>query len=215
MILANKDTIRLIGFAESTITQEAEFFISSEFTGKVEIISPEDFVNSNNKDTYSYFVAFTLDEVLRRRVIDIIDEQNLDCIIYIHPSVVRYYNDDCVKKHVGIGSFISPFSTMLMGSTLGKHCIVETYCLISHYVIIDDNVQLHSGVMIAGRTSIGKHCVFNFKASTLNSLNIVSDVEVGANSCITKDIPIPGKYVGSPARRIGDRTKFIETLKHA
>jgi UDP-3-O-[3-hydroxymyristoyl] glucosamine N-acyltransferase len=212
MILANRNTIRLVGFAESTITQEAEFFIATEFTGTIEIISPEDFIKSDNKDDYSYFVAFTLDETLRRQVINIIDSHNLDCIIYIHPSVVRYYNDDCVRQHVGDGSFISPFSTMLMGSKLGKHCIVETYCLISHYVTISDNVQLHSGVMIAGRTNIGKHCVFNFKASTLNSLNISSDVELGAGSCLTKDTALPGKYVGSPARRIGDRIKFSETL---
>jgi acetyltransferase-like isoleucine patch superfamily enzyme len=215
MILANRDTIRLIGFLESTITQEAKFFISAEFTGKIEIISPQDFIKSDHKDEYSYLIAFTLDETLRRQIINIIDKENLDCIIYIHPSVVRYYNDASVREHVGIGSFILAFSSMLIGSKLGKHCIVETYCLISHYVNIDDNVQLHSGVMIAGRTNIGKNCMFNFKASVLNSLNIGSDVELGAASCITKDTLMPGKYVGSPARRIGDRTKFIETLKHA
>jgi acetyltransferase-like isoleucine patch superfamily enzyme len=208
MILANRDTIRIIGFAESTITQEAKFFISAEFLGKIEIISPDEFINSTNKDMYSYVVAFTLDEELRQQVIDLLDTNQLDCIVYIHPTVVRYFDDTHVTKCVGAGSFISPFSTMLLGSKIGKHCIVETYCLISHYVNIGDNTQLHSGTMIAGKTHIGKNCMFNFKSSVLNALTVGDNVELGAASCITKDTPISGKYVGSPARRIGDRIQF-------
>jgi acyl-[acyl carrier protein]--UDP-N-acetylglucosamine O-acyltransferase len=210
MILANRNTIRLIGFPESTITQEAEFFISSEFKGNVEIISPADFIKSTNKNDYSYFVAFTLDENLRQQVIDLLEINQLDCIVYIHPTVVRYFDNTCVTECVGAGSFISPFSTLLLGSKVGKHCIVETYCLISHYVNIGDNTQLHSGTMIAGKTHIGKNCMFNFKSSVLNALTVGDNVELGAASCITKDILASGKYVGSPARRIGDRIKFNE-----
>jgi acyl-[acyl carrier protein]--UDP-N-acetylglucosamine O-acyltransferase len=208
MILANKDTIRVIGYPESTITQEAKFFISQEFCGTIEIISPEDFITSSFKELYSYVVAFTLDEELRQQVIDLLDTNQLDCIVYIHPTVVRYFDDTHVTECVGAGSFISPFSTMLLGSKIGKHCIVETYCLISHYVNIGDNTQLHSGTMIAGKTHIGKNCMFNFKSSVLNALTVGDNVELGAASCITKDTPTSGKYVGSPARRIGDRIKF-------
>lgn len=209
MILANKQSIRLIGYPESTITQEAKFFMSQEFAGDIEIVSPEEFLASNNNnENYSYGVAFTLDEELRQRVIDVIEAANLDCIIYIHDSVTRFFSDEHAREFVGAGTFVSPQSTMLMGSKLGKHCIVETYCLISHYVEIGDNTQLHSGVMIAGKTTIGKNCMFNFKSTVLNALTIGDNIELGAMSCFTKNVEEPGKYVGTPARRIGDRIKF-------
>lgn len=208
MILSNNDTIRLIGYPESTITQEAKFFISQEFRGSIEVISPTEFIESSFKDLYSYVIAFTLDEELRQQVITVLESNKLDCIIYIHPTVTRYFNDEQVRDFVGAGSFISPQSTMLMGSTLGKYCIVETYCLISHYVEIGDNTQLHSGTMIAGKTTIGKNCMFNFKSTVLNALTIGDGIELGAMSCFTKNTADPGKYVGTPARRIGDRIKF-------
>lgn len=209
MILANNNTIRLIGYPESTITQEAKFFMSQEFPGDIEIVSPEDFLTSRDRENYSYGVAFTLDEDLRQQVINEIEAANLDCIIYIHPTVTRYFDDAHAREFVGAGTFISPQSTMLMGSKLGKHCIVETYCLIAHYVEIGDNTQLHSGTMIAGKTTIGKNCMFNFKSTVLNALTIGDNIELGAMSCFTKDTQDPGKYVGTPARRIGDRIKFI------
>ena len=214
MLIANKNTIRLIGFEDSTITQEAMFFISNEFSGQVEIISPEDFLQSDNKKDYSYIIAFTLDKPLRKKVMDVLDSQNLDCLIYIHPTVTKYVSDANVKNHVGVGTFIAPYSCLLWESKIGKHCIIETYCLLSHYSSIGDGTQLHPGVMIAGQTSIGKNCEFNFKSSVLNGLSVCDDIELGAMSCITKNIDLPGKYVGTPARRVGDTLNYMGTKNH-
>jgi acetyltransferase-like isoleucine patch superfamily enzyme len=215
MLIANKKTIRLIGFADSTITQEANFFISSEFSGQIEIISPEDFLHSTNKKDYSYFVAFTLDKILRQKIITVLDSQNLDCLTYIHPSVTKYFSDNNVINHVGAGTFIAPYSCLLWGSQIARHCIIETYCLLSHYSSIDSSTHLHAGVMIAGRTSIGKNCEFNFRSSVLNGLSIGNGIELGAMSCITKDTLNPGKYVGTPARRVGDTVDCISIEQHA
>lgn len=210
MILAKHNSIKLIGYSNSTITQESLYFIKKEFTGSVDVISPKEFLESGGQDNCTYGVAFTLDQDLRLTIIKQLQDQNLDCLIYIHNSVVCHFDlvESEIKKYVGAGSFIAPHSSMLWGSTLGNHCVIETYCLISHHVSIGNNVQLHSGTMIAGRTSISSNCVLNFKSSVLNGLCVCSDVELGAMSCITKNISVPGKYVGSPARRIGNREMF-------
>lgn len=210
MILAKHTIIKIIGYSNSTITQEALYFIGKEFAGSVDVISPEEFLESTDRANYTYLVAFTLDQNLRLAVIKQLQNQNLDCLIYIHNSVVCYFDiaESEIKKYVGAGSFIAPYSSMLWGSTLGDHCIIETYCLISHHVSIGNNVQLHSGVMIAGRTSIRSNSVFNFKSSVLNALDICSEVELGAMSCATKNITVSGKYVGTPARRIGESCTF-------
>jgi UDP-3-O-[3-hydroxymyristoyl] glucosamine N-acyltransferase len=208
MLIANNKPICLIGYDNSTITQEAKFFMSKEFSGDIVVLSPDEFVNLNDKTIYQYGVAFTLDTEKRIQIIDIIETLNLDCIKYIHDSVV-YYTDDPASI-IGRGTFIAPHSTILLGAKIGNHCIIETYCLISHYVELKDNVQLHSGVMIAGKTTVGKNSVFNFKSTAINALTLCDNIEVGATSTITKSVTDSGYYVGSPARRIGARKIFVE-----
>jgi acetyltransferase-like isoleucine patch superfamily enzyme len=206
MLIANQKPICLIGYAQSTLTQEASYFMSQEHTGPVFILEPEQFVKLDNKPQFQYGIAFTLDQVLRKCIIDMVDGENLDCIRYVHDTVVCYNSD--VSAVVGRGSFVSPFSTILLDSQIGNHCIVETYCLISHYSKLGNNVQLHSGTMIAGRTTIGNDSVFNFRSSALNGLTLCDGIEVGAASTVTKNLDRPGRYVGTPARYIGELKEF-------
>lgn len=201
MLIANSKPICLIGYTQSTLTQEAQHFIAQEFSGPITIMEPEQFIQLDNKDQYQYGVAFTLDQQLRKRIINIVDSTDLDCIRYMHDTVVCYSSD--IADVVGRGSFVSPFSSILLGSSIGNHCIVETYCLISHYACLGNNVQLHSGVMIAGRTQIGNDSVFNFKSAALNALTLCDGIEVGAASTVTKNLVQAGKYVGTPARYTG------------
>jgi len=212
MIISKYNKIKLIGYSESTITQEAKFFIGKEFSGEISVVAPEDFLSSQDLEGHSYGVAFTLDQTLRKAVIARLKEKNLDCLIYLHDTVTCYFDrtESEIRKHIGPGSFIAPNSTLLWGSTVGEHCVIETYCLISHHTHVGNNAQLHSGVMLAGRATVGNDCTFNFKSSVLNALTICDGVEIGAASCVTKDIVVPGKYVGTPARRIGDRTTFVK-----
>ena len=100
-------------------------------------------------------------------------------------------------------------STVLLNATIGNHCLIEAYCLLSHYSELKDNVFLHSGTMIAGRTIIGNHCMLNFKSAVLDKISICDNVEIGAISTVTKDITVPGRYIGSIARYVGKRSEFV------
>jgi UDP-3-O-[3-hydroxymyristoyl] glucosamine N-acyltransferase len=198
MLICNNKPICLIGYKQSTILQEANHFFSNEFAGDIVIIDPESFFDLSDKDQYQYGVAFTLDLPLRQKIINYIDENNFDCIKYIHSTCVIYGDPD---KILGRGTCVFPFSSILLNSKVGNHCVIETYCLVSHYVEIGNNVLMHSGTMIAGRTKIGNNCLFNFKSSALNTLTICDNVQVNALSSITKNITDPGVYVGTPARK--------------
>ena len=200
MLIANNKPICLIGYRASTLTQEAQHFFAQEFSGQILVLTPEEFFALDDKNQYQYGVAFSLDRQLRQKVIDIVDSGDYDCIKYCHPTVVCYTKD--IDSVLGRGSFVSPFSTILLGSQIGNHCIIETYCLISHYVELGNNAHLHSGTMIAGRTRIGANCMFNFKSAVLNALVLGDNIEVGAASTVTKNLDQSGKYVGSPARKV-------------
>jgi len=206
MLIANQKPICLIGYTASTLTQEAMHFISQEYSGQIIILEPLEFIELENKQQFQYGVAFTLDQLLRKHVISMVDGENLDCIRYVHPTVVCYSAD--ISAVVGRGSFVSPFSTILLNGQIGDHCIVETYCLIAHYSRLGNNVHLHAGSMIAGRTQIGNDSIFNFCSKVLNALTLCDRIEVGAASTVTKNLEKPGRYVGTPARYIGELKEF-------
>jgi len=102
MLIANQKSICLVGYAQSTLTQEAQYFISQEHSGSVFVLEPEQFINLDNKQQYQYGVAFTLDQQLRKRIINMVDGENLDCIRYVHDTVVCYTPD--VAAVIGRGS---------------------------------------------------------------------------------------------------------------
>ena len=206
MLFANDKPLCIIGFEQSTVTQEAMFFLSQEFSGEIIILEPDVFLTYNNKTQYQYFVAFTLDIEKRIKVIEVIESMQLDCIKYAHDTTICYNKN--IDQVLGRGSFIAPYTTLLMGSQIGPHCILETHCLVAHYSRLAQNVILHVGTLIAGKTNVGPNCVFNFKSSTINHLIIDGNIEVGATSTLTKNINQSGYYVGSPARRAGDRKSF-------
>jgi acyl-[acyl carrier protein]--UDP-N-acetylglucosamine O-acyltransferase len=203
----------VIGIAQSTITQEGLYFFPKYWKGEIILRTPEEFIEMSNKDDYQYLVFFTLDVEKRIKIINLIENMKLDCFSVIHETVVIYKDlqttpIDELLEIVGHGTVISPYSTVLINSKIGKHCLIETYCLVSHYVELGDNVILHSGTMIAGRTKIGENSVFNFKSSALNALSICAGTEVGAMSNVTKDITVPGRYIGTIARYAGDKLEF-------
>jgi len=204
MLLHDNNTpLLLIGYKESTITQEAEFWFRQE-KKSIEVITPEVFWDLSHleKQQFQYHVAFTLDRAQRKKIVLMLDDMNLNQISYAHPTTV--FGSQHPQKILSPGCFVAPYCTLLLESSLGIGTIIEAYCLISHYVAIAKNVHLHAGTMIAGRASIGDNCVLNFRSTVLPKVELCANIELGAISTATKSIDQPGKYVGSPCRRVGD-----------
>jgi acetyltransferase-like isoleucine patch superfamily enzyme len=208
MLQANRKTIAVVGFPNSTMTQEAMHFFGQESKSQVICITPEEFLLSTARQDYQYIVGFSLDMKQRKKVIDIINHENLDCIRYVHDSVVCYNKN--FEQVFGPGCFVAPFTTILLNAKIGAHCVIESNCLIAHNVKLSENVILHAGTMLAGGVHVGANTVFQFKASALPKLTLCDNIEVGATSTLTKDIYVPGLYVGTPARRVGSIETFQE-----
>lgn len=209
----NNKPLRMIGYPQSLLTMEGIHFIKKEYSGDFEMITPDEFLALENRNEFQYLSMFSLNASERKNILDILDFEKLDCFTFIDNSVIIYKDlanlpwEEAIKV-VGYDCFLAPMSTILLDARIGNHCLIETYCLVSHYCELKDNVFLHSGTMIAGRTTIGKNCMLNFKSTVLNKITICDDVEIGAVSTVTKDITKPGKYVGSIARYVGERAPF-------
>jgi UDP-3-O-[3-hydroxymyristoyl] glucosamine N-acyltransferase len=199
IIESDKKSIKIIGYTQSSMTDGCLDWFSLESKNEIGIITPEDFLNLDNKNNYQYFVGFSLDMNLRKHICDEIDNLNLDCITYMHDSCVVFEN-----VNIGKGVGIFPFSSILYHANIQDHCWIESNCLIAHHVNLGRNSIIHAGTLIAGKTTIGENCTFGFKSGAINKINITNNVNVGAFSNITKDITKSGKYVGTIARYVGE-----------
>lgn len=203
----NNKPVKIIGYEESAFTRglikmskEKEYtnLLKKNNVSSVDTISPEEFINLKNKTYYQYTIGFSLDMIMRKKICDIIDEENLDCPTFIDSNAVIL--GDC---NIGKGVLIGPFS-LIQNCTIENYCFIEAYCLVAHDVTLGRNTILHPGSMIAGKTTIGENCTFGFKSSVINNVNVSDNVNLGAFSNITKDITKSGNYVGTIARRIGE-----------
>jgi acetyltransferase-like isoleucine patch superfamily enzyme len=214
MLLTKHSNIRIIGYPDAALAQEMYYYFSKEPDTVVEIISPGEILSetSENLKNFSYIVSFTLDKNLRLKIINKIEDLNLDCIIYLHDSSILNFDvtdSAAVKKIVGHGTFIGPQSHMMLSSTIGKHCIVEASALIGHHVTIGNNVIIHPTAAFAGRSTIGNNCEFNVRSMIFPKVTICDNVLVCGLADVTKDITESGTYMGSSngrrsARRVGD-----------
>jgi acyl-[acyl carrier protein]--UDP-N-acetylglucosamine O-acyltransferase len=196
MIRGNSKPIRIVGYAESSMTQEFVNEISKTHT--VEVVAPVNFEPNND---YQYIVAVTFDLEERRQIIDAVDQHGLDLVTVVHDTSLIGSNP---PAKIGAGTFVFPFSTVALGAQTGRHCIIGPYNLIGHYSRLGDNCITRPGVTISDKSTVGNHCIFNIKSTVTNKVTITDNVSIMGLSNVVKDIDQPGRYAGSSARRVGD-----------
>jgi acetyltransferase-like isoleucine patch superfamily enzyme len=116
---------------------------------------------------------------------------------------------------IGDGSFIGPFVEIQKGVTIGKRCRIQSHSFICELVTIGDGCFISHGAMfindlfVSGgpdanpncwrATKLGNHVSIGTNATVL-PVTICDHVVIGAGAVVTKDITVPGFYVGNPAR---------------
>lgn len=134
-------------------------------------------------------------------------------VVVIEPS--NLYG--CV---IGDNTFIGPFVEIQKNVTIGENCKIQSHSFICELVNIGNNTVVAHGVMFINdlfstgkpangdktlwkRTTIGDHVSIGSNATIL-PISICNNVVVGAGSVVTKDICVPGIYVGNPVKKIKD-----------
>lgn len=112
--------------------------------------------------------------------------------------------------------FVGPFTEIQKGVTIGARTKVQSHafvcelveigedCFIGHGVMFINDLFAHGGpargdkqlwksTQIGSRVSIGSN-------ATILPVEVCDDVVIGAGAVVTRDITVPGTYVGNPAR---------------
>ncbi|NOH80811.1 N-acetyltransferase [Vibrio sp. RE86] len=114
--------------------------------------------------------------------------------------------------------FVGPFVEIQKNVCIGEYTKIQSHSFLCEFVTIASHCFIGHGVMFindlfseghpAGgdkskwrSTYIGKHVSVGSNATIL-PVTICDNVVIGAGSVVTKDIVVPGTYVGNPAKLI-------------
>ena len=115
---------------------------------------------------------------------------------WIHPTVLIM--DDTVE--IGEGSFIGAYSILTTNIKIGKHGILNRGNHIGHDCSIGDYFSAMPGAVVSGNVIIGEKVYMGTNSSIKEKLHISSNVIIGSNGAVVKNIITGGVYVGVPVK---------------
>lgn len=122
---------------------------------------------------------------------------NLKWATLIHPSA-QIGTDVCV----GEGSVVMAGAVVNPCVKIGKHCIINTCCVVEHDNIIEDYVHISPNAALGGTVFVGESTHIGIGAAVKNNISICKECTLGAGTVAVKDLKESAVYVGVPAKKL-------------
>ena len=171
--------------------KEVTFFVDDEYSNN--IAKP---ISTFNPKEYMMIVAVA-DSKDRARVINKLPKET-KYFTFIHPSA-HIMNDNI---EIGYGSFIGANSILTTNIKLGNHTLLNRGNHIGHDTIAGDFFSMMPCAVIGGNVTLGDNVYLGSCSNVREKIYVNSNVVIGMNAAVVKDIKTPGVYVGVPAKKI-------------
>ncbi len=164
---------------------------------KLEYLGLESKLHFFDKVTHIKFVLGIGDNIIRKKIFQLLISKNIDVLNVIHNSCSLSDN-----VTLGVGNFISKNAAINPLVKIGNACIINTGAIVEHECIIGDTVHIAPGAVLAGKVIIGEGSFIGANSVIKNGVTIGRNVIIGAGAVVIKDVPDNLVMVGNPARNI-------------
>jgi sugar O-acyltransferase (sialic acid O-acetyltransferase NeuD family) len=171
------------------INNSIDFFVDDEYSN--EYAKP---ISLFNPEIYMMMVAVS-DPKHRKEIVKKLPKETR-YFKFIHPTAQIFGKD----VEIGEGSFIGANSILTTNIKIGKHAILNRGNQIGHDSKIGDYFSAMPGAIVSGNVIIGDNTYLGTNSSIKEKIHITSDVKIGANACVVKNIITSGVYVGVPTK---------------
>jgi sugar O-acyltransferase (sialic acid O-acetyltransferase NeuD family) len=115
----------------------------------------------------------------------------------VHPDV----EIDAGLVTLGRGNMVTRGVVMTCDIRIGDFNLVNWNSTIGHDCVVGSYNVINPGSSVSGRVRLGDACLLGTGCRILETLEIASDVTIGAGAVVTRSIGEPGTWLGVPARR--------------
>lgn len=173
------------------INQPVTFFVDDEYSN--ENAKP---ISSFDPSDYKMIIAVA-DPRERNSIANKLPKKT-SYFTFIHPTA------QIMDKNIeiGRGSFIGANSILTTNVKIGDHSILNRGNQIGHDCLIGNFFSAMPGSIVSGNVCIGDRCYLGTNSSIIEKKKLLHDILIGANSVVIRDIVEPGRYAGTPVRKI-------------
>jgi sugar O-acyltransferase (sialic acid O-acetyltransferase NeuD family) len=177
--------------AACQIEQEVTFFVDDKYAN--DVAKP---ISEFNPEEYMIIVAVA-DSKDRADIVAKLPKET-KYFTFIHPSV--HIMDDNIE--MGEGSFIGANSILTTNIKLGNHALLNRGNHIGHDSVAGDFFSMMPNAVVGGNVTLGDNVYLGSCSNIKEKINITSDVLIGMNAAVVKDITESGTYVGVPVKKL-------------
>lgn len=190
----NHSNYKVIAF-----TVNKEYITESIFENKP-VIPFENIENIYPSENYKIFSAVGYKNMRnRKKKYNEIKNKNYTMVNFVSSKAVIEKNLVLGENNVIMHNvIIEPFAK------IGDNNIFWTSSLICHDCIVGSHNFFASNSTIGGFSEIKNNCFIGFNSTVIDNIKIDDETLIGANSLILKNTEISTKYIGSPAKNIGN-----------
>lgn len=201
--------MKLCIFGAGGFAQEV-FWLSKQCDQEVDAfidVNPGGYLYDTKVESEDYFdpskhkaVVAVADPKLREKIVHQIQNRfGMSCFTTLISPSANLMSDDIV---IAQGSIICANCVITCDVFLGFHTQLNLGTTIGHNTKVGDYFTTAPGVHVSGKVLAGRRVYMGTNSCTIEDLQIIDDVTIGAGACVSKDILESGTYVGVPARKL-------------
>ncbi len=169
------------------------YFVDDAYAWQEEVLP----ISSFDPKEYLMMVAVA-DPVEREKICSRLPQET-EFFTFIHPSA-QIMDKETIK--IGEGSFIGANCILTTNIDIGSHCILNRGNQIGHDCKIGSYFSAMPGSIVSGNVKIGNKVYLGTNSSIIEKTTVVSDITIGANGVVIRDLIQKGVYVGVPVKKV-------------
>jgi sugar O-acyltransferase (sialic acid O-acetyltransferase NeuD family) len=126
--------------------------------------------------------------------------KNVNWVTLIHPAA---WVDPSAR--LGGGTCIAAGAVVNAEAVVGNHVIIGTGASVGHDCIVEDFVQLESGVRLGGAAHLARGVCCGIGSSVVPNCSIGARATLGPRATVVRNVPAGEAWMGVPARSTAER----------
>lgn len=183
------ERINIIGFLDDNFQS-----LNYKEIFNIPILGDTKLINEFNNKDYEYIIAIG-NNLIRKKIAE--KYLLLNYYTAIHPMAIIGN-----EVEIGMGTVIMANVVINSYSKVGKHCILNTSCVIEHDNKIENYVHVSPKTVLCGGVSIGESSWIGAGSSVRQEIMIGKSTIIGVGAVVIRDVKNNCIVVGNPAKQI-------------